>query len=59
MLCTLHLLRSLPPSLHPLVACVGFATPPLGNATLAGLVAGEGWDSRIHNYLLPGEGLHE
>lgn len=54
-LCALSLLRSLPLSAHGLVACVGFATPPLGNAHLAGMVTGEGWDSRIHNYLLPGE----
>ncbi|KAL6780838.1 CGL69A [Auxenochlorella protothecoides x Auxenochlorella symbiontica] len=58
-LCALSLLRSLPLSAHGLVACVGFATPPLGNAQLAGLVTGEGWDSRIHNYLLPEDWVPE
>lgn len=56
-LCTIHLLQRLPPSQHDSVACFGFATPALANEALATMVENKGWNSRIRNYLVPGESM--
>ena len=53
-LCALRLLGKLPAALHSTVACVGFATPPIGNQELAEAVERMGWEDRIRNYMLPG-----
>lgn len=52
-LCALRLLGKLPVALHSTVACVGFATPPIGNQELAEAVERMGWEDRIRNYMLP------
>ncbi|KAL4419133.1 hypothetical protein ABPG77_002646 [Micractinium sp. CCAP 211/92] len=52
-LCAIRLLDALPEALHHTVTCVGFAVPPVGNASLAAAVAAAGWSRRITNYLLP------
>lgn len=52
-LCTVRLLDALPPALHPTLSCVGFAVPPVGNATLAAAAQAQGWQQRITNYMLP------
>jgi hypothetical protein len=38
----------------PAVAAIGWATPAVGNATLAELVAARGWGARLVTFLLPG-----
>jgi hypothetical protein len=53
-LCTIRLLSTLPKHLHHTVACIGFATPPVGNARLAEAVEAAGWEDCITNYALPG-----
>lgn len=55
-LCTIRLLQHLPRSQQDNVTCIGFATPPVGNAALAELVRKAGWDRRIQNIMLPGRG---
>jgi len=38
----------------PAVAAIGWATPAVGNAALAELVAARGWGARLVTFLLPG-----
>ena len=54
LLCTLDLLHSLGDEANPKLACVGFATPAVGNAALAEHAKAKGWDKFITNYLVPG-----
>ena len=54
LLCTLDLLHSLGPEAKPKLACVGFATPAVGNAALVEHAKTNGWDSYVTNYLVPG-----
>lgn len=54
LLCTLNLLHALGDGANPKLACVGFATPAVGNAALADHTKAKGWDSFITNYLVPG-----
>lgn len=53
-LCTIRLLAALPSEAGERVSCIGFATPPMGNAALAAAVEEAGWGERITNYVLPG-----
>ena len=53
-LSAIRLLSMLPKYLHSTVACIGFATPPVGNQALADAVELAGWDECITNYVLPG-----
>ena len=55
LLCTLDLLQQLGSHANPAVACVGFATPAVGNMALAEHVSRQGWDKHITNYLVPGK----
>ncbi len=57
-ICTLDLLKSLEDSSEAgrvPISCIGYATPAIGNASLASLVREKGWHSSFINYLLPGE----
>lgn len=55
LLCTLDLLHSLgEDAAKSKLACVGFATPAVGNASLAEHAKAKGWDRFVTNYLLPG-----
>lgn len=57
LLCTLRLLRSLKePS--PLVQCICFGTPAIGNAALAAMVHEHGWEDHILNFILPGQATY-
>lgn len=54
-LCALRLLRELPEwPTPPALRCYCFATPAVGNAALAELVASAGWASFFKTYYLPG-----
>lgn len=53
-LCTIRLLAALPSEAGERVSCIGFATPPMGNAALTAAVEEAGWGERITNYVLPG-----
>ena len=55
LLCTLDLLHSLGDAANPNLACVGFATPAVGNAALVEHAMAKGWDKFITNYLVPGQ----
>lgn len=55
LLCTLDLLHSLGEEANPNLACVGFATPAVGNAALADYIKQKGWHHYITNYLVPGQ----
>ncbi|BDA47931.1 hypothetical protein COCOBI_11-1880 [Coccomyxa sp. Obi] len=55
-ICTLDLLKSLEDSSEAgrvQISCIGYATPAIGNASLASLVREKGWLSFFINYLLP------
>lgn len=52
-LCALRLLTQLPEQLQSTVQAIGFATPPLGSASVAAAVVARGWDTNVKNYLLP------
>lgn len=52
-LCTLRLLRQLPPRDDYPLRCVAFATPSIGNGALSALVAERHWDAYLSNFLLP------
>ncbi|GAB4813311.1 hypothetical protein N2152v2_000357 [Parachlorella kessleri] len=56
-LSAIRLLSTLPQYLHSTVACIGFATPPVGNQALADAVELAGWDECIANYVLPEDWL--
>lgn len=55
MLCTLDLLQQQGVLHDPAVACVGFATPAVGNMALSEHVSKQGWQKYITNYLVPGK----
>ena len=57
-ICTLDLLKGLEDSSEAgrvPISCIGYATPAIGNVSLATLVAEKGWHSFFINYLLPGK----
>lgn len=56
-LCTLRLLRELPDWPRPRVRCIAFATPAVGNAALAEMVANAGWADHFASYYLPEDQL--
>ena len=41
------------------MACIGFAMPAVGNQALAALVRARGWERRLVNFLVPGEGVDQ
>ena len=53
-LCTLRLLRQLPPNAEPAVHCHVFACPAIGNEALALYVKERGWERYFSNMLIPG-----
>lgn len=53
-LCTLRLLRQLPPDAQAAVQCNVFACPAIGNAALAQYVKEKGWERYFSNMLIPG-----
>eukprot|EP00198_Chlamydomonas_reinhardtii_P006846 XP_001696182.1 triacylglycerol lipase-like protein [Chlamydomonas reinhardtii] len=57
-LCTLRLLRELPDWPRPRVRCIAFATPAVGNAALAEMVANAGWADHFASYYLPEDQLN-
>lgn len=55
LLCTLRLLRALTASdVRPLVHCICFGTPAVGNAALATFVDAAGWSTHFTSFVLPG-----
>lgn len=58
LLCSLDLLHQLQPEGSAQVACIGFATPAVGNLALADHAHSKGWDALITNYLVPGKPLY-
>ena len=54
LLCTLRLLRQLPPDAQPAVHCHVFACPAIGNEALALYVKKMGWERYFSNMLIPG-----
>lgn len=54
LLCTLRLLRQLPPDAQPEVHCHVFACPAIGNEALALYVKKMGWERYFSNMLIPG-----
>ena len=55
LLCTLRLLRQLPPGAQPAVHCHVFACPAIGNEALALYVKERGWERYFSNMLIPGD----
>lgn len=56
-LTALRLLRELPEWPTPALRCICFATPAVGNASLASLVRDAGWASHFKTYFLPEDQL--
>ncbi len=55
LLCTLRLLRALQEShVRPLLHCICYGTPAIGNATLASHVDRAGWSTHFTSFVLPG-----